>query len=77
MIFDHLYRGMHEPELKIIDIFVANFEKNLPGRPAEFITSKLCGAAAMCFGIRPSPHGIATSNRKHDPVYGVRLLQAK
>src|SRR6266481_9615003 len=51
MIFDHLYGGMDEPELKIIDVFVCKLRKNLPRRPAEVITSRQCGAAAMSFGI--------------------------
>ena len=29
MFFDHLYGGMHEPELKIIDVFVCKLRKKI------------------------------------------------
>jgi hypothetical protein len=49
MFLNHLYGGMDEPELKIIDVFICKLRKKLrsPRRVAR-TTSKLSGAAAMC-----------------------------
>jgi DNA-binding response OmpR family regulator len=33
MIMDHLYGGMHEPGLKIVDVFICKIRKKLPGPP--------------------------------------------
>src|SRR6516164_9535968 len=52
MLLDHLYDGVDAPELKIIDVFVCNLRKSSPRQPAAIITSKQCGAAAICFATR-------------------------
>jgi two-component system cell cycle response regulator CtrA len=33
MIMDHLYGGIDEPEIKIIDIFICKIRKKIPGPP--------------------------------------------
>jgi len=70
MILDHLYGGMDEPELKIIDVFICKLRKKLAQATGEVITSRRCGVAAMSFGIRPSPRGIAAGNRDSGPATG-------
>ena len=52
MLFNHLYGGMGEPELKIIDVFVCKLAKISPRRRAAITTSKPYGAAAICFTSR-------------------------
>src|SRR5438477_10074960 len=52
MFLNHLYGGMDEPELKIIDVFICSSGKSSPMPPAARITSKRCGAAATCCGSR-------------------------
>src|SRR5271156_2383772 len=47
MFLNHLYGGMDEPELKIIDVFVCNLRKMLAAK----ITSKPFGAGVMCYAI--------------------------
>jgi Transcriptional regulatory protein, C terminal len=53
MLLDHLYGGVDEPELKIIDVLVCKYARNLPRRPVETITSRRYGVAATSFGICP------------------------
>jgi two-component system cell cycle response regulator CtrA len=48
MFLNHLYGGMDEPELKIIDVFICKLRKKLALPPAARTTSKPSGAAAMC-----------------------------
>jgi DNA-binding winged helix-turn-helix (wHTH) protein len=49
MFLNHLYGGMDEPELKIIDVFICKLRKKLAGRcRAARTSSKPFGAAAMC-----------------------------
>ena len=53
MFLNHLYGGMDEPELKIIDVFICKLRKKLSAWPAAApITSRPSGAAAMCCAIR-------------------------
>ena len=52
MFLNHLYPGMDEPELKIIDVFVCKLRKKLAQATGAIITSKRCGAAALCFATR-------------------------
>jgi hypothetical protein len=52
MFLDRLYRGMNEPQLKIIDVFLCKCAKSSPGQRAAITTSKRCGAAAICSATR-------------------------
>jgi hypothetical protein len=52
MFLNHLYGGMDEPELKIIDVFICKLRKKLSRPPAARTTSKRSGAAAMCCATR-------------------------
>ncbi len=52
MFLNHLYGGMDEPELKIIDVFICKLRKKLAARPRASTTSKPSGAAAMCCATR-------------------------
>jgi two-component system, cell cycle response regulator CtrA len=56
MFLNHLYGGMDEPELKIIDVFICKLRKKLARQPTggQAATSKPSGAAAMCCAIRAS-----------------------
>ena len=48
MFLNHLYGGMDEPELKIIDVFICKLRKKCSASPAAAtIISRRCGAAAM------------------------------
>jgi two-component system cell cycle response regulator CtrA len=40
MFLNHLYRGVDEPELKIIDVFVCTLRRSSPRRPAAITISK-------------------------------------
>ncbi len=51
MFLNHLYGGMDEPELKIIDIFVCKLRKNWRWPLAAKTTLRRCGAAATFCGI--------------------------
>ena len=57
MFLNHLYGGMDEPELKIIDVFVCKLRKKLAhGDRRRATTSRRSGAAATCCAIRrPTP----------------------
>ena len=48
MFLNHLYGGMDEPELKIIDVFICKLRKKLAEVTGATITSKPSGAGAMC-----------------------------
>jgi len=48
MFLNHLYGGMDEPELKIIDVFICKVRKKLQ---AASTISRLSGVAAMCCAI--------------------------
>ena len=52
MFLNHLYGGMDEPELKIIDVFICKLRKKWPRRRMVRITSKPSGDAVMCCAIR-------------------------
>ena len=52
MFLNHLYGGMDEPELKIIDVFICKLRKKLANASAARITSRPSGAAAMCCASR-------------------------
>jgi DNA-binding response OmpR family regulator len=54
MFLDRLYAGGHEPEHKIIDIFSVSCDKSWHRQPAEAITSRRCGVAAMFCEARPN-----------------------
>jgi hypothetical protein len=48
MFLNHLYGGMDEPELKIIDVFTCKLRKKLAMPRTARTTSRRCGAAATC-----------------------------
>jgi hypothetical protein len=74
MFLNHLYGGMDEPELKIIDVFICKLRKKLATRlPAARTTSKPSGAAAMCCA---SPTK-AKSWKAPDLPFGKRLTVKK
>ena len=52
MFLNHLYGGMDEPELKIIDVFICKLRKKLANATTAAITSRPCGAAATCCASR-------------------------
>ena len=63
MFLNHLYGGMDEPELKIIDVFICKLRKKLRRRPAASITSRRCGAAATCCAIpKTNPKPLSASD---------------
>jgi two-component system, cell cycle response regulator CtrA len=47
MFLNHLYGGMDEPELKIIDVFICKLRKKLAEATGVRTTSKPSGGAAM------------------------------
>ncbi|AGI72228.1 cell cycle transcriptional regulator [Octadecabacter arcticus 238] len=51
MFLNHLYGGMDEPELKIIDVFICKLRKKLTEATGGAITSKPSGAAATYCAI--------------------------
>jgi two-component system cell cycle response regulator CtrA len=53
MFLNHLYGGMDEPELKIIDVFICKLRKKLAQNACggARTTSRPSGAAAMCCAI--------------------------
>ena len=53
MFLNHLYGGMDEPELKIIDVFICKLAQEAEhSRPAARTTSRRSGAGAMSCAIR-------------------------
>jgi hypothetical protein len=52
MFLNHLYGGMDEPELKIIDVFICKLRKKLANATEGATTSRPSGAAAMCCATR-------------------------
>ena len=52
MFLNHLYGGMDEPELKIIDVFICKLARSSTPRRAARTTSRRSGAAAMCCASR-------------------------
>ena len=52
MFLNHLYGGMDEPELKIIDVFTCKLRKKLAMPRTARTTSRRCGAAAMFCATR-------------------------
>ena len=71
MFLNHLYGGMDEPELKIIDVFICKLGRSCRRPPAASTTSRRCGAAATCCAI-PATH---TSPPETDQIQ-FRLLFA-
>ena len=67
MFLNHLYGGMDEPELKIIDVFICKLRKKLSRPRVATITSKPSGAAAMCCVIptRRNERGHAAGHRRN------------
>src|SRR5271167_2156048 len=63
MFLNHLYGGVDEPELKIIDVFVCKLRKKLPGRRAAITTSRPYGAAAICLASRRRRQGNRNRSR--------------
>src|SRR5438045_6678893 len=58
MFLNHLYGGMDEPELKIIDVFICKLRKKLSLACGGANYIETVWAAAMCCAIRkrsPSP----------------------
>jgi hypothetical protein len=51
MFLNHLYGGMDEPELKIIDVFICKLRKKLARPRAATTISRRSGAAAMSCAI--------------------------
>lgn len=52
MFLNHLYGGMDEPELKIIDVFICKLRKNCRKVWMAKTISKQCGVAGMYFAIQ-------------------------
>ena len=52
---NHLYGGMDEPELKIIDVFICKLRKKLANASTARTTSRPSGAAATCYASRLRP----------------------
>ncbi|QHA13171.1 response regulator [Cereibacter sphaeroides] len=52
MFLNHLYGGMDEPELKIIDVFICKLRKKLAEATGARATSRRSGAGAMSCAIR-------------------------
>ena len=53
MFLNHLYGGMDEPELKIIDVFICKLRKKLAvACNGEHFTSRPSGVEVMCCAIR-------------------------
>jgi two-component system cell cycle response regulator CtrA len=48
MFLNHLYGGMDEPELKIIDVFTCKLRKKLAKRRVMTVISKRSGGGGMC-----------------------------
>ena len=71
MFLNHLYGGMDEPELKIIDVFICKLRKKLAAADRRATTSRPSGAAATCCAIRTRPknasppklHGLTASRK--------------
>ena len=47
MFLSHLYGGMDEPEMKIVDVFICKLRKNSPAHRAARTISRRFGGAAM------------------------------
>src|SRR5215467_13038962 len=60
--------GWTSPRSRSLTCSFASCAENSPRRPAEAITSRRCGVAAMSFGIRPSPQG------QSEPVWAWKML---
>ena len=71
MFLNHLYGGMDEPELKIIDVFICKLGRSSTQRPAGRTTSRRCGAAAMCCASRKTSRKRLISSRRQHPRPGL------
>ena len=64
MFLNHLYGGMDEPELKIIDVFICKLRKKLASLAAAPITSRPSGAAATCCATPKRIEATAAGRRR-------------
>ena len=64
MFLNHLYGGMDEPELKIIDVFICKLRKKLAAAADGRTTSRPSGAAAMCCATRTRSKSAFPPDRK-------------
>jgi hypothetical protein len=53
IFLSHLDAGMDEPEIRIIDVFLASCARRPPMPRTARTTSRRCGAAATCCAIPP------------------------
>ena len=66
MFLNHLYGGMDEPELKIIDVFVCSYARSSSTRARGRITSRRSGDVATCCTTTsrsPGPSQVDTVGR--------------
>ena len=63
MFLNRIYAGGHEPEQKIIDIFVCKLWQKLTQATSGSITSRRCGVAAMFCETRPRVEAERTEKR--------------
>jgi two-component system, cell cycle response regulator CtrA len=70
MFLNHLYGGMDEPELKIIDVFICKLRKKLAeATEGGTTTSRRSGAAATCCATPARAPGLAAGGQRlTDPV---------
>lgn len=61
---NHLYGGIDEPELKIIDVFICKLRKSWKRPRAAKTTSKPSGGAAMSCVIRTKNLSVSFSSKK-------------
>ncbi len=73
MFLNHLYGGMDEPELKIIDVFICKLRKKLANAPKAATSSRPSGAAATCCANRTSRKSAFPPDSDHDYSRGSRL----
>ena len=74
MFLNHLYGGMDEPELKIIDVFICKLRKKLASASRAATTSKPCGAAATCCASRR--RGTSASRPESIDRFAIRSFPA-
>ena len=69
MFLNHLYGGMDEPELKIIDVFICKLRKKLANAQRRAATtSRPCGGAATCCANR----AMRTNASRRDGLFSPR-----
>ena len=67
MFLNHLYGGMDEPELKIIDVFIRKLRKNWLPQPTASTTSRPSGAVGTCCAIPSRRSTVSRSRRTRTP----------